>query len=130
MLALPFSRLAREKPVAEIRMMATTGMIGYGYTEEAFRRGLDQGLDFIAADGGSMDPGPHYLGEGIPFVSRAAIKRDLSLMLEAAIEDIAIVDGNIINSMVSPKTSSMRVKPFLDIVSYYNYTLLLTICQL
>jgi hypothetical protein len=72
--------------VAEMRMMATTGMVGYGYTEEAFRRGLDQGLDFIAADGGSMDPGPHYLGEGIPFVSRQAIKRDLSLMLEAAIE--------------------------------------------
>ncbi len=40
-----------------LRMMATTGMLGYGYTEEAFRRGVAQGLDFIAADGGSMDPG-------------------------------------------------------------------------
>ena len=50
-----------------LRMMATTGMLGYGYTEEAFRRGIAQGLDFIAADGGSMDPGPHYLGEGHPF---------------------------------------------------------------
>ncbi len=70
----------------ELRMMATTGMLGYGYTEEAFRRGLDQGLDFIAADGGSMDPGPHYLGEGIPFVSRQAIKRDIGLMIEAGVE--------------------------------------------
>jgi hypothetical protein len=69
-----------------LRMMATTGMLGYGYTEEAFRRGVAQGLDFIAADGGSMDPGPHYLGEGIPFVSRQAMKRDISLMLEAAVE--------------------------------------------
>ena len=69
-----------------LRMMATTGMLGYGYTEEAFRRGVAQGLDFIAADGGSMDPGPHYLGEGIPFVSRQAMKRDISLMLEAAID--------------------------------------------
>ena len=69
-----------------LRMMATTGMLGYGYSEEAFRRGVAQGLDFIAADGGSMDPGPHYLGEGIPFVSRQAMKRDISLMLEAAIK--------------------------------------------
>lgn len=72
--------------MAELRMMATTGMVGYGYTEEAFQRGLAQGLDFIAADGGSMDPGPHYLGQGIPFVSRKSIKRDLSLMIEAALE--------------------------------------------
>ena len=72
--------------MAELRMMATTGMVGYGYTEEAFNRGVQQGLDFIAADGGSMDPGPHYLGQGIPFVSRQAIKRDLSLMLDAAIK--------------------------------------------
>ncbi|MDE0813314.1 MAG: acyclic terpene utilization AtuA family protein [Alphaproteobacteria bacterium] len=70
----------------EIRMMATTGMLGYGYTEKAFQRGLEQNLDFIAADSGSMDPGPHYLGEGVPFVSRQALKRDLSLMLEAAVD--------------------------------------------
>jgi hypothetical protein len=70
----------------EIRMMATTGMLGYGYTEEAFQRGLEQNLDFIAADSGSMDPGPHYLGEGVPFVSRQALKRDLALMLEAAVD--------------------------------------------
>ena len=43
----------------ELRMMAATGLLGYGYSEEAFRRGVSLGLDFIAADGGSMDPGPH-----------------------------------------------------------------------
>ena len=73
--------------MAELKVMATTGMVGYGYTEEAFRHGISQGMDFIAADAGSMDPGPHYLGEGVPFVSEAAIKRDLSLMLEAAVEN-------------------------------------------
>ena len=46
----------------EMRMMATTGMLGYGYTEEAFRRGLAQKPDFIAADGGSMDPRPGVAG--------------------------------------------------------------------
>ena len=43
-------------------------------------------LDFIAADGGSMDPGPHYLGEGVPFVTRMAIKRDIGLMLDGALD--------------------------------------------
>ena len=79
----------------EMRMMATTGMLGYGYTEEAFRRGLEQKPDFIAADGGSMDPGPYYLGEGIPFVSRQAMKRDLALMLEAGVEhNIPVIIGS------------------------------------
>jgi hypothetical protein len=95
--------------MAEIRMMATTGMVGYGYTEEAFYRGLAQGLDFIAADGGSMDPGPHYLGEGIPFVSRAAIKRDLSLMLVAAIEhDIPMLIGSTGGSGGEPQLALVR----------------------
>jgi hypothetical protein len=69
-----------------LRMMATTGLLGYGFGEDSFRRGLDMDLDFIAADGGSMDPGPHYLGEGVPFVTRMAIKRDIGLMLEGALE--------------------------------------------
>ncbi len=69
-----------------VRMMAATGLLGYGFGEEAFRHGLDMDLDFIAADGGSMDPGPHYLGEGVPFVTRMPIKRDLSIMLDGAME--------------------------------------------
>lgn len=68
----------------QIRMMAPTGMLGYGFTEEAFNRGIDMGLDFIGCDAGSMDPGPHYLGEGIPFVSRQALKRDIGMLLEGA----------------------------------------------
>lgn len=72
--------------MSHLRMMATTGMLGYGFTEEAFHRGVSLGLDFIAADAGSMDPGPYYLGAGVPFVTRTAIKRDLGFMLDAAIE--------------------------------------------
>jgi len=69
-----------------LSMMATTGLLGYGFGEESFRHGLEMDLDFIAADAGSMDPGPHYLGAGVPFVSRKAIKRDIGLMLEGALE--------------------------------------------
>ena len=68
-----------------LSMLATTGLLGYGFGEDAFRHGLEMDLDFIAADAGSMDPGPHYLGAGVPFVSRKAIKRDIGLMLEGAL---------------------------------------------
>ena len=70
----------------EFRMMATTGMLGYGFTEKAFNTGLARDLDFIACDAGSQDPGPYYLGSGTAFVSRAAAKRDLKLMIDAGIE--------------------------------------------
>ena len=69
-----------------VRIMAVSGMLGYGFTEEAFRRGLDLGLDLIACDAGSADPGPYYLGSGSAFVSRLATKRDLGLMVMAGIE--------------------------------------------
>lgn len=79
----------------QMRILATTGMLGYGFTEEAFHRGVSLGLDFIAADAGSMDPGPYYLGAGVPFVTRTAIKRDLGFMLDAAIEqDIPLLLGS------------------------------------
>ncbi len=93
----------------EMRMMATTGMLGYGYTEEAFRRGLEQKPDFIAADGGSMDPGPYYLGEGIPFVSRKAMKRDLALMIEAGIEhNIPVLVGSAGGGGSDPQVAFVR----------------------
>ncbi len=69
-----------------IRLMATTGILGYGFTEEAFRAGVAMKPDLIACDAGSTDPGPHYLGSGTAFVSRAAAKRDLGLMVTAGIE--------------------------------------------
>ena len=72
--------------MTEIRMMATTGMLGYGFTEAAFRAGLARGLDVIACDAGSQDPGPYYLGSGTAFVARAAAKRDLGLMIAAGCE--------------------------------------------
>ncbi|MBO6520674.1 MAG: acyclic terpene utilization AtuA family protein [Rhodospirillales bacterium] len=66
-----------------IRLMATTGILGYGFTEEAFNAGVAMKPDLIACDAGSTDPGPHYLGSGTAFVSRAAVKRDLGLMVAA-----------------------------------------------
>lgn len=69
----------------QLRMLSTCGILGYGYPEASLNAALDRGLDMIGADGGSTDPGPHYLGSGKPFVSPRAMKRDLRLMLLAAI---------------------------------------------
>tara|TARA_Y100000588_G_scaffold374664_1_gene450020 strand:+ start:2293 stop:3651 length:1359 start_codon:yes stop_codon:yes gene_type:complete len=66
--------------------MAASGMLGYGFTEEAFLNGLNLGLDLIACDAGSADPGPYYLGSGSAFVSRLAVKRDLGLMVAGGFE--------------------------------------------
>ena len=71
--------------MSRVRVMAASGMVGYGFTEKAFAAGLARGLDFIACDAGSMDPGPYYLGAGTAFVSRTAAKRDIGLMLEGGI---------------------------------------------
>ena len=38
----------------------------------------------LALDAGSTDPGPYYLGAGVPFVNRRAAKKDLTMILDAA----------------------------------------------
>lgn len=78
-----------------IRLMATTGILGYGFTEEAFNAGIAMKPDLIACDAGSSDPGPHYLGSGTAFVSRAAVKRDLTLMVTAGVaNEIPVMIGS------------------------------------
>jgi hypothetical protein len=70
----------------EFRMCSVAGILGYGYPEASLNAALERGIDMIGCDGGSTDPGPFYLGSGKPFVSLRALKRDLRLMLKAAIQ--------------------------------------------
>ncbi|MDB5381896.1 MAG: hypothetical protein JWO26_1528, partial [Rhodospirillales bacterium] len=69
----------------EFRLVSTAGILGYGYPAASLDAAMEKGVDFIGCDGGSSDPGPYYLGAGKPFVSLRAMKRDLRLMLIAAI---------------------------------------------
>ena len=69
----------------EFRMVSTSGILGYGYPEASLNAALERGVDMIGCDGGSTDPGPYYLGSGKAFVSTRALKRDVRLMLRAAI---------------------------------------------
>ena len=70
----------------EIRLLSTSAILGYGFPEASLKAGLARNPHMIGVDGGSVDPGPHYLGSGKPFCSPIAIRRDLRLMLRAAIE--------------------------------------------
>ena len=67
----------------EVRILSATGILGSGFREESLARAMALKPDFIGADSGSTDPGPHYLGSGDTLFSDAAYKRDLRLMLLA-----------------------------------------------
>ena len=66
-----------------IRILSPTAILGYGFPEASFTAGLELGPDVIAVDAGSTDPGPYYLGAGVSFTNRPAVKRDLRLILGA-----------------------------------------------
>jgi ribosome modulation factor len=70
--------------VNEIRILSATGILGSGFREETLKRAMALAPDFIGADSGSTDPGPHYLGSGECLFSDSAYKRDLRLILLAA----------------------------------------------
>ena len=50
-------------------VIVSNGMLGYGFREASLHAAVEAGIDMIAADAGSSDPGPYYLGTGKPFVT-------------------------------------------------------------
>ncbi len=69
----------------EFKVLSPTAILGYGFPEESFMEAMDQQPDAIAVDAGSTDPGPYYLGAGVPFTDRNAVKRDVEIMLKGAL---------------------------------------------
>jgi hypothetical protein len=69
---------------ARMTILAPEGMLGYGIPVRSMEEGLRRDPAALAVDAGSTDPGPYYLGAGVPFTSRRAFKRDLAMILEAA----------------------------------------------
>src|SRR5687768_2460125 len=68
-----------------ITVLTPTGTLGYGFGAEALARGMSLSPHVIAVDAGSTDPGPFYLGSGMPLVSRFGIKRELDILIKAAL---------------------------------------------
>lgn len=82
-------------PLSPIRVLSPTAILGYGFPTASFEAGLALNPDVIAVDAGSSDPGPYYLGAGVSFTDRAAVKRDLKHMLVAGrVRGIPVLVGS------------------------------------
>jgi hypothetical protein len=87
----------------EFRVLSPTAILGYGFPQRSFDKGLRKNPHLIAVDAGSTDPGPYYLGSGKSFTSRSAVKRDIEFMLTAAVEtDIPLIIGTAGGAGASP----------------------------
>lgn len=64
-------------------VVVSNGMLGYGFPAASLDAAVEIGIDLIAVDAGSTDPGPHYLGSGELFGSLDMIRRDLELLVDA-----------------------------------------------
>jgi hypothetical protein len=79
----------------EFRVLSPTAILGYGFPEESFRKGMARKPHLVAVDAGSTDPGPYYLGAGKSFTSRKAVRRDLEIIVEAAVDaSIPVIIGS------------------------------------
>lgn len=69
-----------------MKVLALSGILGYGYSIDAFRNAIKQDLAVIGVDAGSADQGPYYLGSGTCLTTKEAVKRDIELSLPSALE--------------------------------------------
>lgn len=70
----------------QLRVLSPTAILGYGFPMSSFEEGMKRKPHVIAVDAGSTDPGPYYLGAGKSFTDRNSVKRDLEIMIPAALE--------------------------------------------
>jgi hypothetical protein len=93
----------------QLRVLSPTAILGYGFPEESFMRGISLKPDLIACDAGSTDPGPHYLGSGKSFTDRAFVKRDLRFMLVEGMRlGVPVVVGSAGGSGAAPHLAWCR----------------------
>jgi hypothetical protein len=69
-----------------LRVIVPVGMLGGGFPAETISRGISLGAHAIVVDGGSTDSGPYYLGTATAKTTEAAVRRDLHILLTAAVE--------------------------------------------
>jgi hypothetical protein len=87
----------------EFRVLSTTAILGYGFPAASFEEGMKRKPHLIAVDAGSTDPGPYYLGAGVSFTDRNAVKRDIEFMLKAGVPNkIPVVIGTAGGSGAEP----------------------------
>ncbi|HEY1878641.1 MAG TPA: acyclic terpene utilization AtuA family protein [Caulobacteraceae bacterium] len=68
-----------------VTVLTPTGMMGGGISPRHLQYGLARGAHAIAVDSGSTDSGPAYLAKAVSKMNREAIKRDLEVLMAAAL---------------------------------------------
>jgi len=102
------------------KVLSPTAILGYGFPEESFERGMAFKPDLIACDAGSVDPGAYYLGAGKSFTNRTGVKHDLTFMLKAAVKNnIPVVIGSAGGSGAKPHVKWCR-EIILEIAKEHN----------
>ena len=77
------SAAAEPRPALPTRILTPAGILGYGIAVEDFWACIERGIDLIAIDAGSTDPGPYQLGLGATLVSEESFERDLRPLIQA-----------------------------------------------
>jgi hypothetical protein len=78
---------AEVEQLDELRIVAATGCLGYGFTVDDLARVLRESRPHaIAVDAGSTDPGPYYLGAGESFAQELEVRSELEILIAAALE--------------------------------------------
>ena len=97
----------------EIKILSPCGMLGYGFPEQSFLRGMEEQPHGIVVDAGSTDAGPHKLGAGVSIVSRRAAKKDLKIILENGVpKKVPIIIGS-----AGGAGASVHVEWTMDIIN-------------
>ncbi|MCU6711610.1 DUF1446 domain-containing protein [Paenibacillus sp. J5C_2022] len=79
----------------DISILSPCGMLGYGFPESSFMRGIEARPHGIVVDAGSTDAGPHKLGAGVSIVSKRAVKKDLELIIGQGVpQGIPVIIGS------------------------------------
>jgi len=68
----------------QVRILSATSVLGSGFSEDSLKCGIERDPLFIGCDGGSTDPGPHFLATNETAFSERTRYRDLRLLVMAA----------------------------------------------
>ena len=78
-----------------IKIISPCGILGYGFPKDPFLNAFQEKIHGIVVDAGSTDAGPHKLGANVSIVSRRALKKDLSIILEKGLKHhIPVIIGS------------------------------------